>query len=119
MDIEEDGEQVLSVGGLSGGGHGLRGFLVAYDATTGKELWRWYSVPNENWSGEWTETTAWQQPLNRDITAEKIAYKKYNDTWRYGGGSIWTTPAIDVELGHHIYRYRESLTANGRLYPTR
>ena len=99
LELEDDGKQVLSVGGLSGGGHGLRGFLVAYDAETGEELWRWYSVPESGWEGEWRETTAAGDPMDRDIAAEKSAFKKFNDTWRYGGGSIWTTPAIDTESG--------------------
>jgi glucose dehydrogenase len=37
--------------------------------------------------------------LNRRIAAEKTAWKTYNQTWRYGGGSIYTTPAVDPELG--------------------
>jgi PQQ-dependent dehydrogenase (methanol/ethanol family) len=99
MEFEEDGKQILSVGGLSGGGHGLRGFLVAYDANTGNELWRWYSVPEKGWEGEWRETTSDGIKLNRDLTAEKETFKQYSDTWRYGGGSVWTTPAIDPDLG--------------------
>lgn len=99
LELEEDGKQILSVGGLSGGGHGLRGFLVAYDAETGNELWRWYSVPESGWQGQWRETTPDGTSLNRDIAAEKKAFTRYNDTWRYGGGSIYTTPAIDPELG--------------------
>lgn len=99
VEIEEDGKQKLSVGGFAGGGHGLRGFLVAYDAKTGNEIWRWYSVPEQNWEGNWQTTTANGVPLNRDINAEKKAFDRYRDTWRYGGGSIWSTPAIDPELG--------------------
>lgn len=99
VEIEEDGKQKLSVGGFAGGGHGLRGFLVAYDAITGKEIWRWYSVPERHWEGNWQTTTANGVPLNRDIGAEKRAFARYSDTWRYGGGSIWSTPAIDPELG--------------------
>ncbi len=99
LNQEEDGKQILSVAGLSGGSHGLRGFLVAYDANSGKEIWRWYSVPEKNWQGDWRERTPYGTPLNRDIAAEKQANKKYYDTWRYGGGSVWTTPAIDPELG--------------------
>ena len=99
VEIEEDGKQKLSVGGFAGGGHGLRGFLVAYDAKTGNEIWRWYSVPEHNWEGNWQTTTANGVPLNRNINAEKKAFDRYSDTWRYGGGSIWSTPAIDPELG--------------------
>jgi len=99
MVFEENGRQVLSVGGLSGGGHGLRGFLVAYDANTGKEIWRWYSVPKSGWEGKWRSNTNEGDMLNRDLAREKNAFKQYQDTWRYGGGSVWTTPAIDPHLG--------------------
>jgi len=99
VEIEEDGKQKLSVGGFSGGGHGLRGFLVAYDANTGEEVWRWYSVPEQGWEGEWRERTAYGMPLNRNISREKTRFVQFSDAWRYGGGSIWSTPAIDTNLG--------------------
>ena len=99
MSLEEDGEYILSVGDLSGNKQGLRGFLAAYDANNGKELWRWYSVPEAGWQGEWQENISSGENLHRDIEGEKQAFQQYGDTWRYGGGSIWTTPAIDPELG--------------------
>jgi len=99
LEQEKDGEQILSVGSFSGGGHGLRGFMVAYDAETGKELWRWYSVPEQGWEGQWTTQLDYGPKLNRDIDKEKETFKKHSDTWKLGGGSIWTTPAIDTELG--------------------
>ncbi|HIF50791.1 MAG TPA: pyrrolo-quinoline quinone [Thiotrichaceae bacterium] len=99
LEHEKKGEHILSVGSFSGGGHGLRGFMLAYDSETGKELWRWYSVPEQGWEGEWTTQLDYGPKLNRDIAKEKEAFKKYSDTWKLGGGSIWTTPAIDTELG--------------------
>ena len=99
LEVQENDQALLSVGGLSGGNHGLRGFLVAYDQETGQELWRWYSVPEQNWQGQWLEETDYGENLNRDIASEQQAFEKFSDTWRYGGGSIWTTPAIDKELG--------------------
>ncbi len=99
LEQEKDGEQVLSVGSFAGGGHGLRGFLVAYDAENGDELWRWYSVPEQGWEGNWTKQLDYGPRLNRDIVQEKKAWQKHAEAWRLGGGSIWTTPAIDQELG--------------------
>ncbi len=98
LEQQRDGEPVLTVGGLSGQGHGLRGFLVAYDARNGKELWRWYSVPGADWHGAWREEIHGLS-LNRDIAREKATVEQYRDTWKLGGGSIWTTPAVDPELG--------------------
>ena len=99
LNLEDNNEQILSVGGLSGGGHGLRGFLVAYDLDTGEEIWRWYSVPENGWQGDWKHDTDYGVSLNRKIAEEKASSDRYADTWRYGGGSIYTTPAIDPELG--------------------
>jgi alcohol dehydrogenase (cytochrome c) len=48
----------LVVAGLSGGEHGTRGFLAAYDQATGKEVWRFWTVPlpgepkSETWQGK-------------------------------------------------------------------
>lgn len=99
LEQEVDGESVLSVGSFAGGQHGLRGFLAAYDTETGEELWRWYSVPEEGWEGAWTTQLDYGPRLNRDIEKEQQIAQQYEDSWRLGGGSVWTTPAIDPELG--------------------
>ncbi len=98
LEQEKSGESVLSVGGFSGGGHGLRGFVAAYDVETGAEVWRWYSVADENWHGQWRQNIH-GYGLNRNIADEKRRTQRYRDTWKLGGGSVWTTPAIDTELG--------------------
>jgi glucose dehydrogenase len=97
VEMEEDGETIVSVAGFAGGQHGLRGFIVALDAKTGREVWRWHAVPETGWEGQWSATTSAGDPLHRDLGAEKAAFTRYADTWRFGGGSIWTTPAVDRE----------------------
>jgi alcohol dehydrogenase (cytochrome c) len=63
--------------GTAGGEYGIRGFLAAFDAKTGKELWRFYTIPgpgeagHESWSG---------------------------DSWKRGGGSVWVTGSYDPDL---------------------
>ena len=63
--------------GTSGGEHGVRGFVVALDATSGEELWRFHTIPapgepgNETWQG---------------------------DDWRHGGGAVWLTGTYDPGL---------------------
>lgn len=48
----------LVVAGVGGGEHGTRGFLAAYDQSTGKEVWRFWTVPlpgepkSETWQGK-------------------------------------------------------------------
>jgi alcohol dehydrogenase (cytochrome c) len=56
--------------------HILRGFIAAYDANTGKERWRFYTIPrpgeagNDTWAG---------------------------DSWRNGGGPTWMTGSYDAQ----------------------
>jgi alcohol dehydrogenase (cytochrome c) len=51
----------LVVAGVGGGEHGSRGFLAAYDVATGKEAWRFWTVPkpgepgSETWKGKGIE----------------------------------------------------------------
>ena len=63
--------------GVSGGEAGIRGFIDAYDARTGKRLWRFWTIPgpgepgHDTWSG---------------------------DDWKTGSGSTWLTGSFDPEL---------------------
>ncbi len=51
----------LVVIGISGGEYGVRGFIDAYDASTGERKWRFYTVPgpgepgHESWEGDFVE----------------------------------------------------------------
>ena len=62
--------------GVAGAEYGVRGFLDAYDASTGKRAWRLWTVPgpgepgHETWSG---------------------------DSWKYGGATTWVTGAYDPD----------------------
>jgi len=48
----------LVVTGTSGGDEGVRGFVAAFDQSTGKEVWRWWTTPkrgepgSETWQGK-------------------------------------------------------------------
>ena len=63
----------VMVGG-SGGEYGVRGYVAAYDADGGKEIWRTYTVPapGEPGSNTWS-----------------------GDAWKTGGGSVWITGTYD------------------------
>lgn len=88
-----------SVLGRPGVRPGLRAFLSAYDAHDGSLLWRWYSTAVSGWEGEFSPTTSFNDKLDRDITAERAHADKYRDAWRGGGGSIYSSPSIDHDLG--------------------
>ena len=63
--------------GPAGGEYGIRGFFAAYDVATGKEIWRFYTVPapgepgNETWAG---------------------------DSWKHGSAGSWNTGSYDPDL---------------------
>ncbi len=81
------------------GRYGRPGFLAAFDVVTGKRVWQFDTIPDKGWEGEFKTTTADGVALNRDVAAEKASLKNFPDAARFGGGSAWTTPAIDPELG--------------------
>ena len=97
MHMETDGELGAVVG--IQGSFGRRGYLAAYDAATGKEIWRWYTTKKDGWEGDWRTETPDGEPLYRDIKAEKARLAEYPNAWEVGGGSLWSTPALDKDLG--------------------
>jgi glucose dehydrogenase len=78
---------------------GKRGFVAAFDAQTGEELWRWHTTQSGRWEGPYSATTGHGESLSRDIDAERLATNKHSENWRIGGGSTWSTPSIDPQLG--------------------
>ena len=75
------------------------GFYAAFDAQNGRRIWQFDSTPANGWEGEFRTTTLDGAPLQRDIEREKGSLAQYQDAWKRGGGSAWTTPAIDPALG--------------------
>jgi alcohol dehydrogenase (cytochrome c) len=100
----------LVVVGVSGGEYGIRGHVTAYDAVTGEQKWRWYSIPApkgdptfdavapNGWWGTWPTHTPDGADLHRNVAAEKADSAKYADAWTRGGGGVWMTPAYDKDL---------------------
>ncbi len=64
--------------------YGYRGQIVAVDAKTGREAWRFFVVPAPGEPGSET-------------------WPKDNDSWKHGGGAIWLVGATDPELGLVFY----------------
>ncbi len=65
--------------GVAGGEFGIRGFIAAYDVRTGREAWRFNTIPGPGEPGHET----WQGQA---------------DAWEHGGGAIWTTGSYDPAL---------------------
>jgi len=66
--------------GVSGAEYEIRGYVTAYDAKSGDQVWRFYTIPEPGQPGSET----WPQD---------------NEMWKYGGGSMWQSPAVDPDLG--------------------
>lgn len=81
------------------GNYGRRGFMAAYDVNTGAMAWKFDTVPDQGWEGEFRQTTPDGVALPRNIEQEKAAATQYPDAWKFGGGSAWSTPAIDRDNG--------------------
>ncbi|HEY0648958.1 PQQ-dependent dehydrogenase, methanol/ethanol family [Phenylobacterium sp.] len=78
--------------GNGGGEYGVRGYLSAYDAASGKLVWRFYTTPNPN-----------GQPDNAasdKVMKEKGAATWFGQGWKEsgGGGTVWDAMAYDPEL---------------------
>jgi len=84
--------------GTNGGEYGIRGFVKAFDATSGKLLWTFHTIP-ENSVGVWATHDATGRDMLRDIKAEKAALKKNGDPYKTLGGGTWQNMAVDRETG--------------------
>ena len=98
--------------GNGGAEFGVRGYFTAYDAETGRQLWRFYTVPGE--------------PGKDDGVASDAILKKAGSGWSGtwwknggGGGTVWDSMAYDPDLnllyvgvGNGSY-WRKSLRSSG------
>lgn len=69
----------MVITGFAGAEYASRGRVKAYDAKDGSDIWTFYTVPGP---GEFGHDT-WAQD---------------NEVWRYGGATVWQTPAVDPDL---------------------
>ena len=79
-----DGKVLIGNGGAE---FGVRGYVTAYDAMTGKKIWRFYTVPGNPANG-------FEHPEMKE------AVKTWNgEWWKYGGGgTAWDAFAYDPKL---------------------
>jgi quinohemoprotein ethanol dehydrogenase len=79
-----DGKVVIGNGGAE---YGVRGYITAYDAMTGEQVWRFYTVPGD-------------PSLPFESAAMEAAAETWTGTWwEYGGGgTVWDAMAYDPQL---------------------
>jgi alcohol dehydrogenase (cytochrome c) len=82
--------------GTNGGEYGIRGFMRAYDAETGKLIWN-FDTTKEDSTGVWATHDATGKDMHRDIDAEKAALAKLGDPYKTLGGGVWQNPAVDLK----------------------
>jgi len=98
LDSERPGAPLGAVIGFAGQSQ-RAGFFAAFDAENGRRLWTFDTTPATGWEGDFRAATPDGAPLERDIANEKATFPAYRDAWKSGGGSAWTTPAVDPERG--------------------
>ncbi len=75
--------------GNGGAEYGVRGYITAYDAATGKQQWRWFTVPGDP-----------SKPFEDESMARAAKTWDASAKWweAGGGGTAWDTMAFDPEL---------------------
>jgi quinohemoprotein ethanol dehydrogenase len=74
--------------GNGGAEYGVRGYVSAYDAETGKLAWRFYTVPGDP-----------SKPQENTALERALPTWKGGDWWKYGGGgTVWDSIVYDPEL---------------------
>ncbi len=125
------GEVLIGNGGAE---FGVRGYVSAYDADTGKLVWRFYTVPGDpakpfeslileeaakTWTGEWWKIggggTVWDS-IVYDPELDLVYIGVGNGTpWNpharspYGGDNLFTCSivALKAETGEYVWHYQE------------
>ncbi|HTY49393.1 MAG TPA: PQQ-dependent dehydrogenase, methanol/ethanol family [Steroidobacteraceae bacterium] len=122
--------------GASGGEFGVRGFIAAYDAQTGRQVWRFWTVPGDpskgfespalaravkTWSGQW-----WKGSGGGGTVWDAAVYDPVTDLLYFGTGNAtpWNAhlrePRVDDDLysaciiavnpdtGQYVWHYQET-----------
>jgi PQQ-dependent dehydrogenase (methanol/ethanol family) len=101
--------------GGSGGEFGVRGWIAAFDAETGKEVWRFWTVPGDpakgfeskaleaaakTWNGEW-----WKIAGGGGTVWDGAIYDPVTDLLYFGTGNPtpWNSRARDPKLADNLY----------------
>ena len=83
--------------GVAGGEYGIRGFIAAYDAKTGKEAWRFYTIPgpgepgHDSWAGN-----SWQRTAARPCgSPARMTLRRIRPYWGVGNpGPVITATSV-------------------------
>jgi quinohemoprotein ethanol dehydrogenase len=121
--------------GSAGSEYITRGYISAYDAETGKQIWRFYTVPGDpskpfeqpalavaakTWSGEWWKLggggTVWDS-ITYDPETDLLYFGTANaEPWNAGarntkaGDNLYTASivAVNPETGNYVWHFQET-----------
>jgi alcohol dehydrogenase (cytochrome c) len=113
----------LVVSGVSGGDEGVRGFVAAYDVATGKEAWRFWTVPaagepgSETWKGKAIEhpcaatwlTGSYDAALDLLFWTTGNPCPDYNGVERVGD-NLWSDSVLALEPATGKLRWHYQFT---------
>ena len=122
--------------GGAGGEFGVRGWIAAFDGDTGKEVWRFWTVPGDpakgyenkaleraakTWTGEWWKTsggggTVWDGALYDPVTDLLFFGTGNASPWNArtrepsGGDDLYAASivAVDPDTGEYVWHYQET-----------
>ena len=94
--------------GTNGGEYGIRGFVRAYDAETGKLVWNFDTIP-ENSVGVWATQDATGKDMHRDIEAEKAAAQEAGRSLQDPRRRRVAEPGRRPQDQAHLLRGRQSV----------
>ncbi len=83
--------------GTNGGEYGIRGFVKAFNAVTGDELWNFHTIPEKGHEGVWAKNDATGRDMKRDLAAEKAQLAKDASFYKTLGGGVWMNPSVDLK----------------------
>lgn len=88
--------------GYNGSDDDVRGSLVAFDAETGKEAWRFWTVPGDPAKGFESKAL--------EMAAKTWTGKKW---WRVGGGAVWDPVTYDPSTGLLLFGTSRAAVGEG------
>jgi len=88
--------------GYSGSDEQVRGSIAAFDANSGKEMWRFWTVPGD-------------PALGFENKAVEMAAKTWTgkEWWRQGGGSVWDPITYDARTGLLLFGTSKAFRGGG------
>jgi PQQ-dependent dehydrogenase (methanol/ethanol family) len=90
--------------GISGGEWGVRGFLAAYDISSGKQVWKAYSRgPDNEMLMDPDKTMTWTDGALKPVGKDSSLKTWKGDQWKNGGGTTWGWYSYDKALNLLYY----------------